>query len=485
MMGSKALEPKLFLSFDLDSQVPRAHILRRIAEVVDFSFVRELAKPYYSHTGQPSIDPVVLFKLSLLGYLFGVVSERRLCEEAGLNLAWRWFLGYELDEAIPDHSVLSKARRRFGVKVYEQFFARVVKLCQERGLIQGKVLFLDSTQVAADASMKSLRSRALQQQLGSARAYVHKVWHANAAEEPAEDGVRRTRPGRGVTNRELVSATDPEAQISSRPGQPRQLAHKAHFGVDGGQARVITAVEVRPATEGDGQASAAMLDRHQQAVGREVSELVADSGYNSQDSHQACTERGVQPVLASIQRSGRRGAFPSQDFKYVSESDHYLCPAGQVLRPTFQRPERGTTIYTAGRSTCAACPLKAKCAPGKRERRLTRRWNQEVWDQAAAFSKSAQGHRLLRRRGAVIEPLIGDLKTKHGLTRARFRGRQNLQIQALLTAAVLNLKALARWRPLAQAGWAAAAVPAANRRLLAAVQGALASWRPSLSATFA
>src|ERR1700724_2444482 len=170
MMGSKATEPKLFLSFDLDSQVPRRHILRRLAEAVDLGFVRELGKAYYSHTGQPSVDPVVLFKLSLLGYLFGMLSERRLCEEAGLNLAWRWFLGYELDEEIPDHSVLSKARRRFGVKVYEQFFVRVVKLCQERGLIQGKVLFLDSTQVAADASMKSLSSRSLQRQLGSSRA---------------------------------------------------------------------------------------------------------------------------------------------------------------------------------------------------------------------------------------------------------------------------------------------------------------------------
>src|ERR671934_2959342 len=119
MMGSKAPEPKLYVSFDLDSQIPRTHILRRLDEAVDFSFVRELARPYYSHTGQPSVDPVVLFKLSLLGYLFGVVSERQLCQDASLNLAWRWFLGYELDEAIPNHSVLSKARRRFGVKVYE------------------------------------------------------------------------------------------------------------------------------------------------------------------------------------------------------------------------------------------------------------------------------------------------------------------------------------------------------------------------------
>lgn len=481
MMGSKATEPKLFLSFDLDSQVPRRHILRRLAEAVDLGFVRELAKPYYSHTGQPSVDPVVLFKLCLLGYLFGMVSERRLCEEAGLNLAWRWFLGYELDEAIPDHSVLSKARRRFGVKVYEQFFVRVVKLCQERGLIQGKVLFLDSTQVAADASMKSLSSRSLQRQLGSSRAYVHKVWHANPEEQPAEDGVRRTRPGRGVANRMLVSTTDPEAQVSSRPGRRRQLAHKAHFGVDGGQARVITAVEVRPAAEGDGQASAAILDRHQEAVGWGASELVADSGYTTEETHQACAARGVQPVLARVQRGGRRGVFPNQEFKYVPESDHYLCPAGQVLRPGLQHPARRTTMYMAARGTCAACPLKAQCAPGKAERRIARRWNQEFWDQTAVFSQSRRGRRLMRRRGAVVEPVIGDLKIKHGLARAQFRGQGKLQIQALLTAAVVNLKVLARWRPLPQTGWAAVA-PAVSRRLFVMARPTLSSvCRPSLS----
>jgi transposase len=465
MMGSKTTEPKLFVNFDLDAHVPRTHLVRRIAEAVDFGFVRGLAQPFYSHTGQPSVDPVVLFKLTLLGYLYGVVSERRLCEEASLNLAWRWFLGYELEDAVPDHSVLTKARRRFGVKVYEQFFAQVVKLCEARGLIQGKTLFLDSTLIAANASRESVRARPLVTELGSARAYVHQVWHTNPG-EPAddEDGVRRTRPGRGVANRNLVSRTDPEAQMVSRLGRPGQLAHKAHLTVDGGRARVVTAVEVRAATEGDGQATAALLDRHHQAVGRPTSELVADSGYTTDATQEACAERGVQAVLAPIQRSGRRGTFLGTDFHYVAERDHYLCPAGQMLRPRFHYLR--TTRYAAAAGTCAVCPLKAQCAPGKKERHITRRWNQGLWDQSTAFACSRQGRALLRRRGAVVEPRIGDLKTKHGLARAQFRGRQNLQIQALLTAAALNLKALARWRPVPQAGWAALSAHTALRRLL-------------------
>jgi transposase len=453
-MGSKSTAPKLFLHFDLDAQVPRHHIVRRIAEAVDFSFVRELARPYYSHTGQPSVDPVVLFKLSLLGYLYRIVSERQLCEEASLNLAWRWFLGYELEEPIPDHSVLTKARRRFGIKVYEQFLQHVVRLCESRGLIQGKTLFLDSTLIEANASRDSLRGRSLVKELGSARAYVHDVWHQNLG-DAEEAGVQRTRPGRGSANREVVSKTDPDAQLMSRPGRAHKLMHKAQIAVDGGRARVVTAVEVRAATEGDGQAVASMLDRHEAAVGRATRELVADAGYTTDDTHEACAEREVQPVLGSIERSGRRGVLPSRDFTYVESGDYYRCPAGATLRPRFQQYDRQSTIYAATAGTCARCPLKSQCAPGKSERRIARRWNQALWDQALAFAHSPRGRTLMRRRKAVVEPRIGDLKIKHGLTRAQFRGRQNLQIQALLTAAVLNLKALVRWGPVPQAGWAA------------------------------
>ena len=129
MMGHRRFAPKLYYQLSLDRLVPQNHLLRLIAEVIDFSFVYPLARPYYSHTGQPSVDPVVLFKTLLIGYLYGITSERRLMEEIQVNLAYRWFLGYDLDEAIPDHSVLSKVRGRFGMEVFETFFNRSVGLC--------------------------------------------------------------------------------------------------------------------------------------------------------------------------------------------------------------------------------------------------------------------------------------------------------------------------------------------------------------------
>ena len=153
MMGRKALAGKLFYQVSLEELVPAGHLLRRVAEAVDFGVARRLTARFYSHTGQPSVDPVVLFKMALLGYLYGLPSERRLIEEIRLNLAYRWFVGYDLDEAIPDHSVLSKARRRFGPTIYEAFFTDVVRQCERAGLIRGDQLFMDSTLVAAHADL--------------------------------------------------------------------------------------------------------------------------------------------------------------------------------------------------------------------------------------------------------------------------------------------------------------------------------------------
>src|SRR5918911_145553 len=181
MMGTKALTPKLLYRFSLDDQVPPDHLLRRVARAVDVALVRRLTARFYSHTGQPSVDPVVLFKMALLGYLYGLPSERRLVEEIRLNLAYRWFVGYDLDEAIPDHSVRSKARRRFGPTIYEAFFTDVVRQCGRARLIRGDRLFLDSTLVAAQADLGRVGSRELIRQLSTVGEHVADLWQETPA----------------------------------------------------------------------------------------------------------------------------------------------------------------------------------------------------------------------------------------------------------------------------------------------------------------
>ena len=187
MVGRKEFRPKFFYHLCLEDYVPQDHLLRRVAAAVDLSFVPRLTARFYSQTGQPGIDPVVLFKMALLAWLYGMTSERRLADECRLNLAFRWFLGYDLDERPPDHSVLSKARARFGVTVYQAFFTEIVRQCEQAGLIRGNQLYVDSTLTEANASLDSMGARALVAQLVGVDGYLATLSRANPGEptEPA------------------------------------------------------------------------------------------------------------------------------------------------------------------------------------------------------------------------------------------------------------------------------------------------------------
>jgi transposase len=239
MMGTKDSEGKLFYQFSLEERVPEDHLLRRVLAVVDFSFVRRLTARFYSHTGQPSIDPVVIFKMALLSYLYGITSERRLVDEIRLNLVYLWFIGYDLDEAVSDHSVLSKARKRYGPTVYLAFFKEVVQQCERAGLIRGDKLFVDSTLVQANASLDSVGSRALVSQLPDIPAHVDRLWQDNSdptsaedspADSPADSPVGKpssrrlspvpSTPTAGPSAMQTAPSATLSASESSRPTEP-------------------------------------------------------------------------------------------------------------------------------------------------------------------------------------------------------------------------------------------------------------------------
>jgi transposase len=475
MMGRKTAQPKLYVSFSLDEAVPPNHLVRRLAAAVDFSFVRGLTRRLYSHTGQPSADPEVLFKLWLLGYLFNVTSERRLCEEAGLNLAWRWFLGYELDEALPDHSVLSKARRRFGPKSYERFFTRILQFCEQAGLVQGDILFVDSTLTKANAAPQGLRSRSLlQQKLGQPQVFVNELWVVN--DDPGDEALEpqgyasetKRRPGRppkdaaekrrdsrrSAINELSVSLVDPDAQTFRKPGRAPILGHKTHFVVDGGKANIITAVESRAACEADGQAVGTLLDKHRAALSRQARELVGDRGYGSETALKDCVQRGVQPLLGIRTATNPHGGINREQFTFVPERDLYVCPQGKELKRFAENIFRHQTIYKPVTGACQGCPVRARCAPGQRDRVITRRWDADVVEEMLERSKTHHSRRQVRRRQVISERINANAKEKHGFARAQFRGRAKMQIQALLTAAAMNLKQLAARRPEAQSGLA-------------------------------
>lgn len=437
MMGEKEYEPKLFHSLSLAGMVPQDHLLRRLEELIDLSFVRKWCRPYYSHTGQPSVDPVVIFKMMLLGYLYGITSERKLAEECGMHLGFRWYLGYDLDEKTPDHSVLSKARRRYGKKVFEKFFRRVLKQCLKADLVGGEVVHADSTLVRANAARRSLVSRESFEPPHSSRQYVEEIFDEEEAQE--EDAGGKGGPGGGLNQRQ-VSKTDPDAALVKRRNKGSHLTYKQHFTVDDKQ-RVITAVTVTSGEVDDSAQVKALLD--QQPV--EPEQFCADQGYGTAAVYGELKERKIRPVIPRRGVKGKKSKanrIPKSEFQYQAEQDVYICPQGKRLRRTTYDRRWDRYYYRPRHQDCRGCELRDACTSPGSLRIITRPRLQEAVDWGLAHYQSEAGQRVYRRRQVTAEWVVSEAKGCHGLRRAQFRGLEKVSIQVLMIASVQNLKRL-------------------------------------------
>ena len=479
MLGQKLFTPKVVHEINLEERVPQDHLLRRIAEVVDFSFVRRLTARFYSHTGQPGIDPVVLFKMALLGYLYGITSERRLAEELRLHLAFMWFVGYDLDERTPDHSVLSKARRRFGVTVYQAFFTEIIHQCEHAGLIDGRTLYLDSTLVKANAALGSRAARALIAQLASVDEHVAALWRDNPkpmeqteASDPISDpstlstlstptdpaeavstvlhlATRADPPNgpQGAINTLVVSRTDPDAGLVARDGVPLGFYYKAHLGVDGGRQRIITAVEVTPGEVADEYLLDRLLKEHVGVTHRQVDEVVADTKYGTHANYVRLEAAGIRATIPPHSAMRERGAYRTDQFVYEPEADRYRCPTGQYLRrqgSSHTAGAAGGIIYRGQPKVCGACPAKSLCCPSGAARTVFRPDDGDLREQTLAHLRTPEAWRHRRQRSCWSETANAELKERHGLHRAQSRGRDQVLIQALGAAMAYDIKKLAR-----------------------------------------
>lgn len=378
VMGRKSFQGKWFYDFSLESRVPEGHLLRAVSAVVDFSFVRELVGQTYSHTGTPSVDPVVVFKMALLGYLYGIASERRLAEEIRLNLAYLWFLGYDIDELPPDHSILSKARVRFGPDVYRQFFFEIVRRCREAGLIQGDCLYMDASFIRANASLDSLVSRPLYRQLPDVAEHVERLWAENETAEgeppsneadPGGSGARQGGGGKAhqpSANERRVNRTDPEATIFTDGKRGLFLAHKVHIAVDGGPRRVITALTVTPGRCSEASQVQSLLGQHYWLTGFKPEELVADRGYSAGKVYALLRQKRILPSIPRRRPwKDKRAAQDRLGFAYVPELDRYRCPKGHWLY-RLEIPHNGLVRYRTVRGVCCSCELKPRCTRAER-----------------------------------------------------------------------------------------------------------------------
>jgi len=441
MMGRRQrVNTKLFYTnLSLDGRVRADNPLRRIKAVIDFDFVRAVVKPLYGVRGNPSVDPAVLMKLMLLLVLENISSERELMARMSERLDWMWFCGYDWDSEIPNHSVISKARRRWGVQVFSDLFQQVLHQCVDAGLVDGRTLHVDASIIRANADKNTLHP-ALRIAAG---ALYDRLEQQTVADEPSDAAANSDdQPPPGT----LVSTTDPDARLTRKNGQPT-LGYKDHRVVDD-RCGIVTATVTTDAATAESHVIDEALDQHEQNVGSTPRTVAADKGYGTAKVYQSMAQRDITPCIPHQNHKGGKGIgiYEAKHFHYDASRDAYRCPQGQWLARYCTTAE-GSGRYQAAKGVCAACPKRTICTNARNGRRLTRNVGQEWIDWADGCYSREHRQRLRRRRMYRAEGSFADAANNHGYKRARWRGLAGMTIQNLLIAAAQNLRKLIRaWR---------------------------------------
>jgi len=449
MMGEKAgAQDRLFYRFDLDDVVPADHLLRKIDVVLDLSDLRAQLAPYYSHTGRPSIDPELMIRMLVIGYCYGIRSERRLCEEVRLNLAYRWFCRLGLEEAIPDHSAFSRARHgRFReADILRSVFESTVKTCVDKGLVGGEGFATDASIIRADANRQN-----------HVKGGDDHDWTGGA-------GSGGSGPSRAVSeylkglNREAappkeISLSDPASRLTAAVGRPAFFGWCTNYLIDVKHA-VIMDVAATPALRtAEVNATKAMIDRVEDRFGMKPKRLIGDTAYGTAEMLAwMVTEKNIEPHVPVWDRGDREdGTFSRSDFAFDAASNSLTCPGGKRLlqfHRTYQRERSGVTkantrLYRASKHDCDACALKQRCCPGQPMRKVMRSVHEEARDVARAVNATPEFEQSRRERKKV-EMLFAHLKRILKLDRLRLRGPSGAHDEFTLAATAQNLRKLAK-----------------------------------------
>jgi transposase len=450
MMGKQKQQAGLFsYSVQLESRVPSQHYLRKIKKALKLSFVRSAVQEAYGYNGNESVDPEVIVKLMLLLFLDDVSSERELMRMLPYRLDYLWFLDYGLDDAIPDHSVLSKARKRWGLEVFQQLFVESVGQCYAAGLVDGKKLFVDGSLVNANASCDSVRkgSPELIEALGQAyQREAGKLEEPEAKEGKGEDDSGGSGGGSGYdpTNAHLLCVTDPDSAVVRHGPLPARPRYKHHRAVDGA-CGVIVAVASTSGDVAENRELFELVDQAEANPGIEVATVVGDCQYGTNDNFRECAERGIESHLGDLSEKARkrdRGIFRPEQFVYDAEREVYVCPAGQDLKRRHHKWKRRADYYGCNPSLCQACALKPRCTRSETGRTVIRYEGQELIDRARAQSHSYAAKQDRRQRKHVSEGSFADAANHHGFKRSRWRGLWRQQLQDYLIAVCQNLRIL-------------------------------------------
>jgi len=449
MLGSKRTEEPAFHYFRMHELVPDGHILKLVDKHVDFSFVRENVAKLYSEIGRPSIDPVLMVRMLLVGYLFGITSERRLCEEVGMHVGYRWFVGLNMDDKVPDHSTFSKNRHgRFRESgVWEEIFEEVVRRCIAAGLVSGGNLSADGTYVEADASMGSMEPI----MVGfTPKKYLRQVALENPEPDkpPADVGKEKTEKKEGrkkLSNDTHRSRTDPDARLGKKPGSPYGLYHEVGYVMDNASGVILDAQAGPPGPNTEMEQALDGLDRAKWHFGRPVKTLGLDGNYRDADFLAGVLERGVTPHVPLRDmlhlNAELRGVCSRDQFTYDPANDCYICPQGKTLK--YRGLSGRQRAYRASAKDCRNCPMKTACTRDK-SRTVSIHINNDALELAKRLM-GTKAHRISQKCRKRIEALFGEAKEQMGLRRMKFRGRGTVAEQVWLTAAAQNIKRLVKY----------------------------------------
>jgi len=450
MMGERQGDQgALFYKFSLDRHVPADHMLRAIDRFVDLEGVRTHLAPFYSATGRPSIDPELLIRMLLVGYCFGIRSERRLCEEVHLNLAYRWFCRLGLDGEVPDHSTFSKNRHgRFrDSDLLRQLFETTVRRCMAEGLVGGEGFAVDASLIKADANRQSGTDGAKGLDAGVTNRATQE--YLAVLDDAAFGGATAVVP-------KYLAPADPASRWTGANGGMAFYAYSTNYLIDLKHA-VIVEVEASTAIrQAEVTACKTMIGRAKERFDLQPARLAADTAYGSAEMlNWLVNDQRIEPHVPVFDKSERTdGTLSRADFAYDVEADAYTCPAGKPLyrrrrlfkTPRPQAPSDDTIRYRASKRDCDVCPLKARCCPNEPARKVTRSIHEAARDHARAIAQT-EAYLVSRRERKKVEMLFAHLKRILKLDRLRLRGPRGAHDEFLLAATAQNLRKLAKLIP--------------------------------------
>jgi len=454
MMGQReGGQGQFFYAFDLDKVVPPDHLVRQIDAVLDLNWVHKELAPYYSHTGRPSIDAVLMIRMLIVGYVFALRSERRICAEVQVNLAYRWFCKLGIEDSIPDHSVFCRARyERFRESdALRQVFESVVAKCITAGLVGGEGFSIDASLIKADVDKKKRlpgeqpiawpkaeeASRAVREYLAVLDAARSGEESGSGDDSDASGGGSRRKPPKEV------SLTDPQAAWVARKGTDPCFAYDANYLIDNKAGIIVDAEGTRANRAAEIAITETMVDRIKRRFDLWPQRLAGDSVYGAVRLLKALVDREITPHVPVWDKSARHdGTFSRADFVFDQERNVYICPGGAELTSTGNIDQGHIVHYRANKHDCSACLLKPKCTTAPM-RKVTRDVNEDVRDRVRALANT-EPFRQSRRERKKVEMLFAHMKRILKFDRLRLRGLSGAKDEVLLTATAQNLRRLAK-----------------------------------------